>query len=120
MFIAYCILAVLYSAMLIFSGITKLQHHPEAVQIIHHMIGVPLGMFPVLGALLIAGAVGLLAGVRYVDLGVAAAAGLVLYFLAAIASHIRVGDMAGVLGGPLFMMGLAITMLILGMKRRAR
>ena len=29
MFITYCVLAVLYSGMLIFSGVTKLQHHPR-------------------------------------------------------------------------------------------
>jgi hypothetical protein len=51
MFITYCVLAVVYSAMLIFSGITKLQPHPQAVQIIHELIGVPLELFPVLAAL---------------------------------------------------------------------
>ena len=51
MFIVYCVLAVLYAAMLIFSGITKLQVHPEAVRVIHELVGVPLGLFPVLATL---------------------------------------------------------------------
>ena len=41
MFIAYCVLAIVYSGMLIVSGIVKLQHNPQAVQIIHERIGVP-------------------------------------------------------------------------------
>ena len=64
MFIVYCVLAVIYSAMLIFSGITKLQMHPEAVRVIHDLIGVPLGLFPMLATLEFAAAAGLLAGMR--------------------------------------------------------
>src|SRR5687768_17605057 len=58
MFIAYCVLAVVYFAMLMFSEITKLELHPQAVQIIHELIGVPLGLFPVLAACEFAVAVG--------------------------------------------------------------
>jgi uncharacterized membrane protein len=45
-----------------------------------------------LGALLAAAALGLLAGLFIPALGTLASAGLVLYFLAALVAHLRVGD----------------------------
>jgi hypothetical protein len=119
MFIAYCVLAVVYSGMLIFSGILKLQHTPQAVQIIHELIGVPLEYFPVLAACEIAGAVGLLAGIRWARLGIAAAIGIVIYFVGAIISHLRVGDVAGI-GSPTFMLAVAAALLALRIKTRRR
>ena len=62
MFIAYCVIAVLYAVMLTFSGILKLQLNPQIVQTIHEVIGVPLSMFPALVAGQFAGAAGLVAG----------------------------------------------------------
>ena len=53
-------------------------------------VGVPSSWLPVLGTLKLAGAAGILlglAGVRYI--GVAAAAGLVLFFLGAVGAHLR-------------------------------
>ncbi|MFE9396480.1 DoxX family protein [Streptomyces flavidovirens] len=53
-------------------------------------VGVPPSWLPVLGALKGAGAVGLLLGllgVRFI--GTAAAAGLVLFFIGAVAAHVR-------------------------------
>ncbi|WP_202872762.1 DoxX family protein [Kribbella soli] len=44
------------------------------------------------GLLLGAGSIGLLAGLAVPPLGVLAAAGLVLYFLAALTAHLRVHD----------------------------
>lgn len=96
LFVTYCVIAVLYSGMLVFSGITKLQQHPEAVRIIHDLIGVPLEFFPLLAACEFAGAIGLLVGIRWQRLGVAAAIGLIIYFVGAILSHVRVGDFAGI------------------------
>jgi len=119
MFITYCVLAVLYSGMLIFSGVTKLQHHPQAVQIIHELIGVPLGWFPVLAACEFAGALGLLAGIRWAGLGIAASVGVVLYFVGAIVSHLLAGDVAGI-ASPVFMLAIAAALLLTRVKSRAR
>lgn len=119
MFITYCILAFAYSTMLIVSGITKLQHHPDAVRIIHEMIGVPLALFPVLAACEFAGAAGLLAGIRWARLGIAAAVGLVIYFVGAMISHMLVSDVAG-LGSPAFMLVIAAVLLATRIKTRAR
>lgn len=115
MFIAYCVLALAYSAMLTLSGIGKLQPHPEAVRMIHEVIGVPLQMFPVLAALEFAAAAGLLAGIRWARLGVAAAGGAMLYFVGAIVSHLLVGDVANI-GGAVFMLVFASALLGLRLK----
>ena len=115
MFIAYCVLALVYSAMLTFSGISKLQPHPDAVKMIHEVIGVPMAMFPVLAVMEFAAAAGLLAGIRWARLGVAAAGGAMLYFIGAIVSHLLVGDFAGI-GGAVFMLVLASALLALRIK----
>jgi hypothetical protein len=53
-------------------------------------VGVPLSWLPVLGCLKGAGAVGLLMGLLGVPLiGVAASAGLVLFFVGAVVAHVR-------------------------------
>ena len=95
MFITYCIIAVLYAPMLAFSALAKVQHHPDAVRIIHDVVGVPLAWFPVLAACEFAGALGLLAGIRWRRLGMAAAIGVIVHFVGAIISHVRVGDSDG-------------------------
>jgi len=119
MFIAYCVLAVAYSGMLIFSGVTKLQPHPQAVQIIHELIGVPLGLFPVLAACEFAGALGLLAGIRWAGLGIAASVGVVIYFVGASISHLLAGDVAGI-ASPVFMLAIASLLLLMRVRTRAR
>jgi hypothetical protein len=52
----------------------------------------PRSWVPVLGALLGAGSLGLLAGFAVPLLGTLAAAGLVLYFAGALVAHLRVGS----------------------------
>jgi hypothetical protein len=53
---------------------------------------IPRSWVPLLGLLLAAGTVGLLAGFAVPLLGVLAAAGLVLYFIGALIAHLRVGS----------------------------
>lgn len=119
MFITYCVLAVLYAVMLTASGITKLQYHPEVVKIIHELIGVPLAYFPALAVAEFAGAAGLVAGIWRPSLGIAAAIGVVIYFVGAIISHLLVGDVAG-LGSPAFMLAIAGALLALRLKTRGQ
>ncbi|ORA16913.1 DoxX family protein [Mycobacterium arosiense] len=53
-------------------------------------VGVPRSWLPALGALKLAGAVGIVIGLLGLrELGIAAAAGLVLFFLGAVATHLR-------------------------------
>jgi hypothetical protein len=55
-------------------------------------VGVPRSWLPALGAVKLAGAVGLVVGLVGVGaLGIAAAAGLVLFFVGAVVTHLRAG-----------------------------
>jgi len=82
--------------MLVFSGLGKLRRDPRVVRVIHELIGVPMKYFPLLAACEFAGAVGLVLGIWSPPLGVAAGIGLIVYFVGAIVSHLRVGDVKGI------------------------
>jgi hypothetical protein len=60
------------------------------------MVGVPLRWFPLLAGLEFAAAAGLLVGILWAPAGVAAAAGLTLYFIGAVVGHVRVRDLKGI------------------------
>lgn len=55
-------------------------------------LGVPVSVWKVIALLEIGGGAGLLAGLAVQPLGVAAAGGLILLSVGAVASHLRVGD----------------------------
>lgn len=91
MFAAYVTLTVLAA---VFSGsaaVTYLIGHeyPKAQL---DMKRLPRSWAPMLGTMLAAGSAGLLAGFAVPLLGALAAAGLVLYFVGALAAHLRVGS----------------------------
>ena len=94
MFIAYVVIAVLLALVLLASARAKLTRDKRVVDSLTG-IGVPLGLFPFLASCEIAGAGGLLVGLWYGPLGVAAAIGLVLYFVAAVGAHLRKRDFKG-------------------------
>ena len=112
MFIALVIGAVLLAAMCVSSASMKLRHHEQAVAIIGGTVGVPLRFFPVLASLELAGAAGILIGLWLEPLGIAAAAGLVAYFIGAVTGHLRVGDTKN-LTMPLPPLVLSIAVLVL-------
>ena len=94
--IAYLVVTILLAAMGLFSGFGKLRNDPHIVKVIHDTVGVPMKYFSLLAACEIAGAVGLILGIWWLTLGVAAGIGLLLYFLAAVLSHLRVRDVKGI------------------------
>jgi hypothetical protein len=77
----------------------------ESVKLVADRVQVSRGWMVPLGALLASGAVGLLTGLAVPALGMAAAAGLVLYFVGAVTAHLRVGDRQ--IGGAVFFLFLA-------------
>lgn len=91
MFIAYVIVTVLAALFTGSAAITYLIGHeyPKAQL---RMKRLPLAWGPMLGGLLAAGAVGLLAGFAVPAVGILAAGGLVLYFVGALVAHLRVGS----------------------------
>jgi hypothetical protein len=103
---AYLVITILFAMMVAFSGLGKIRRDPRQVRVVHETVGVPLRFFPFLAACEFAGAMGLVAGIWWPPLGVAAGIGLVLYFVGAIVSHLRVGDFKGI-GSAFFMLVVA-------------
>jgi amino acid transporter len=112
MHIAYIVVTVLaafangYAASLNFAG-------AESVKTVADQVRVPRTWMVPLGTLLTAGAVGLLIGLALPVLGIAAAGGLVVYFVCALGAHIRVRD-TNVAGAATFLL-LAVAALLTGL-----
>jgi len=112
MFVAYTVIAVLLALALLVSAAAKLRRVPQLVDGLTSL-GVPLGLFPFLAASEIAGAGGLVIGLWYSPLGIAAAIGLVLYFVGAVGAHLRSRDFEGIPNAAL-MLAASGAALILG------
>lgn len=97
MFLAYIILAILRAAQIVFSSVGKFRRTPRVVKTIVEGAKVPVQWLPWLAACEIAGAIGILIGIAWTPLGIAAASGLVLYFVGALVAHVRAGDFKGML-----------------------
>ena len=84
-------------------------------------IGIPAWLVVVIGVLEIAGAVGVLAGLRFPQLGLAAAAGLVLLLLGAVVHHLLRGDLlqSGLLSVVLLLLSGAVLALRVRTSRAA-
>ena len=103
----FVVVTVLFALMTAFSALMKIRQDPKVVKIIHETVGVPMKFFPHLAACEIAGALGLIIGIWSPPLGLTAGSCLVIYFIAAIVSHLRVGDFKGI-GAAGFMFGLSV------------
>jgi hypothetical protein len=84
----------LLALVLVFSARGKLTQDKRIVESLTG-IGVPLSLFPFLAGCEIAGAVGLVAGIWWSPLSIAAAIGVVLYFVGAVGAHLRKSDFKG-------------------------
>jgi len=84
-FIALVVTTVLLALVAVFSASLKLRKAEQVVASVHGTIGIPMRYLPALAALEIAVAL----------LGIAAATGLVLYFVGAVISHLLVRDTKG-------------------------
>lgn len=114
MFIAYVILAALMSAVLLSSAAAKFTR-PKRLVTQMSTLAIPYSLLPFLGAVQIAGAVGLIAGSWWAPMGIAAAVGVTLYFLGAVAAHLRVKDFPGIPPAA----ALAVAAVIVGLLRAA-
>lgn len=84
-------LAVALSLIFLPLGLAKLASAPFMRQAAAHL-GLPVRLYRVVGALEVAGVAGLLTGLTWTPLGVAAATGLALLMAAAAVVHLRHGD----------------------------
>jgi DoxX-like family len=103
MFTAYIVVTLLAAAANIFSATLDFIRYK---QILTNMarVGVSESWITTLGAVKAAGALGLLIGIRVPLIGIAAAVGLVLFFVGAIVTHLRARD---------YLFGLAVVFLLL-------
>ena len=91
MFIAYAVVAILLAVVLTLSSVLMATRNEKIVESMT-AVGVPDSVLNALSALKALGAIGLIVGLWVPWLGVAAGIGVTLYFLGAVASHLRAGD----------------------------
>jgi uncharacterized membrane protein YphA (DoxX/SURF4 family) len=118
MHIAYLVITLLFALIATYSGIGKIRRDAMQVKVIHETIGLPLKYFPMLAACEFAGSLGIVIGIWWPLIGIAAAIGLVLYFIGAVVAHLMVGDVKGI-GGAVFMLAIAGAALALRLLTRA-
>ena len=110
-FVAAVVVNAVLAALLAGSALRKLSHREEVVET-YVRVGVPPDKLDYLAVILLAGAAGLLLGLLWAPIGIAAGAGLVCYFVLAIGAHIRHHDQRH-LATPLVIEVLAVAALTL-------
>jgi hypothetical protein len=105
------VVTVLLAAILAAAAIRKLTHRQDVVAA-YAKVGVPEERLNHLAFTLLLGAAGLLLGLAWTPLGVAAAGGVILYFALAIVAHVRHDDVAN-LPTPLAIEAMAVAALAL-------
>jgi DoxX-like family len=105
------VLSVVLAAPLVVAAIRKLTHREDVVRS-YERVGVPEERLDSLAVILLAGAAGLIAGLFWAPVGIAAAIGVVCYFALAVAAHIRFHDERN-LPTPLAILLLAAAVLLL-------
>jgi hypothetical protein len=109
--IAALITSLILAVAMLASGVMKVIRAPRIVSMMG-AVGVTPRQLPFLGALQIAAAIGLTAGIWFPALAIAATIGLVLYFAGAITAHVRAKDPA-IQGAILFVAVSAATLTLL-------
>ena len=94
MFIAYIVAAAVLSLALVASGRGKLVKDEQVVSSLTKA-QVPLSWYTALALTEFAAAAGLLIGIAWRPLGIAAAVGVILYFIGAVLMHLRARDFTG-------------------------
>ena len=116
MSIALIIVCTLLGVVAAGSAIGKLTANPKIVESMHN-VGVSDSQMRILAILELLGAAGLVVGIFVPALGVAAAAGLALYFLGAVGAHFRAHHPASEWAPALVIMLLAIAATVLQLQR---
>jgi uncharacterized membrane protein YbjE (DUF340 family) len=92
MSVATVAVSVTLAALLVFTAVRKLGKGETTVAA-YRRVGVPENWLNALAYLLLAAAAGLIAGLWWRPIGIAASLGLVLYFVFAIGAHVRFRDL---------------------------
>lgn len=108
MFIAAVIVSGVLALVVAGSALGKLTRQPMVVDMLTGL-GVPSTWLARLAAAELAGGIGLMVGLAVAPVGMAAATGLIVYFLGAVATHVRASDNA--IAAPALLAGLAVVAL---------
>jgi DoxX-like family len=111
MFLACVVVTVLLALVAFGSALGKLQGVGRVRELIEH-VGM-IGWLRPLGYLELAAAIGLIVGLFWAPIGIAAAGGLILYYLGAIIAHVRVHDGPQQVVAPVVPLLLAVAALVL-------
>jgi DoxX-like family len=112
MFVAYIIVTLLAAAINLYAATNDFKR-PEWLLANMNKLGVRKSSLSVLGILKAAGALGLLIGFRVPLIGVASAAGLTLFFIGAVITHLRARDYSMGNGVPVVFLAVVIAALVL-------
>ncbi|MFG3339141.1 DoxX family protein [Glycomyces sp. NPDC048151] len=112
MFIATVIVCCVLAVAMLGSGAAKLTGNRGQADLMTE-VGFPVERMWVLGALTIAGAVGLIIGLWWWPIGAAAAAGATLYFAGAVGFHLKSGRPNQSMGAAVGLTVLSLAALIL-------
>jgi hypothetical protein len=110
--IAKVVVTALLALLMGFAGSIKLVGVKQSLEIRDHL-GVDPNQWRAIGALELAGVAGILAGLSWSPIGVAAAIGLALLLLGAIVFHVRASDSASDSAPAVIGLGLAVATAIL-------
>ncbi|MFI9507908.1 DoxX family protein [Nocardia sp. NPDC052566] len=111
MFIATVAISVLLAGFLCMSAFLKVTRNQMIVES-YTKLGVPDSWLNPLAAVLLAGAGGLVAGLWWAPIGIAAAVGLVVYFAAATGFHVKGREWSNI-AAPIVVLLLAAVALVL-------
>lgn len=89
--VAAIVMSIMLAGLFLALGTSKVLMVPAQAKMAEHL-GVPVNLYRSVGALEVAAAAGLVIGLFWPPLGIAAAAGLVLLLIGAVGTHRRAGD----------------------------
>jgi DoxX-like family len=107
------VLSGMLAAVFLGAGATKVMLRPRMAQTARHL-GYSVAAFQVIGALEIAAAAALVAGVFWTPIGIAAAIGLAALLVGAAISHLRVNDHPRHLVAPAWLTAVSVATAITG------
>ncbi len=110
--VAKIIVTALLAAMFAFAGLIKVIGVRQSLAIRDHL-GVDPTRWRLIGLLELAGVAGVLAGLKWAPIGIAAAIGLTLLILGAIVFHVRASDSVADTAPAVIGLGLAVATVIL-------
>jgi len=113
MLVGYVIAAVLVAVMLVFSGRGVIVKDERVMASLNTVQVSDSWRLPLAGVKF-AGALGLVVGIAYRPLGIAAAVGVLLFFVGAVGAHLRVKDGKGA-AFPVILVALSAVPLLFGL-----